>query len=79
MYQYEINTLQMNIMIFIKGWANCQKTPIPQKEIIKYMVKHGTKSFTALNAINALLFKGYIRRAVTEHQNKSFYVMIRNI
>jgi len=79
MYVYEINALQTNIMLFIKGWANTKKTPIPQKEIIHYMTAHGTKSFTVLNAINALLFKGFIRRAVTEYQNKSFYVMIRNI
>lgn len=66
-------------MIFVKRWAEKEKTPIPQKEIITYMTSHGTKSYTALNAINSLLEKGYIRRGYSEHQNRTYYVMIRNI
>lgn len=66
-------------MIFVKDWANTQKTPVPQKEIIKIMTQQGVKSFTALNAINALLKKGYIRRAYVQRANTSAYVMIRNI
>lgn len=75
----EINTLQTNIMIFAKGWANCKKTPVPQKEIIIAMKGIGVKSYTAVNAINALLTKGFIRRAVSPQANKTFYVLIRNI
>ena len=66
-------------MIFVKHWANTQKTPIPQKEIIIDMKIQGTKSFTTLNAINSLIKKGYIRRAYSEKANRTFYVMIRNI
>lgn len=75
----EINVLQTNIMLFIKSWANCQKTPIPQKEIIVAFKRKGVKDFTTLWSINALLDKGYIRRAVYENARKTFYVMIRNI
>jgi hypothetical protein len=75
----DINKLQYKIMVFVKGWCNTEKTPVPQKEIIKDMVCHGVKSFTALNAINALLTKGYIRRGYSEKANRTLYVMIRNI
>ena len=76
---FDINTLQTKIMLYVKWWANTQKTPVPQKKIIKNMVKHGVKSYTALNAINSLITKGYIRRAYSEKQNRTYYVMIRNI
>jgi DNA-binding MarR family transcriptional regulator len=75
----EINKLQTNIMLFVKYWANTKKTTIPQKEIIIAMKATGVKSYTALNAINSLITKGYIRRAYSEKANRTFYVMIRNI
>lgn len=75
----EITDLQTKVMIFIKHWAKVKKTPIPQKEILVYMVSKGEMSYNALNAVNALLSKGYIRRAYSEQQNRTYYVMIRNI
>lgn len=75
----EINKLQTNIMIFVKFWCNTEKTVVPQREIIIAMQTQGVKSYTALNAINSLITKGYIRKAYTEHANRTFYVMIRNI
>lgn len=75
----EINGLQTRIMLFVKLWANTQKTIIPQKEIILAMQLQGTKSYTALNAINSLIKKGYIRKGYSEHANRTYYVMIRNI
>lgn len=75
----DINLLQTNIMIFVHQWANTEKTPIPQKEIIANMMLQGVKSYTALNAINSLLKKGYLRKAYSEKQNRTLYVMIRNL
>ena len=74
----EINKLQTDIMHFIDWWAKCKKTMVPQKEIISNMTSNGVKNFTTVNAINALLNKGYIRRAEIT-SNKTFYVMIRKV
>lgn len=74
-----LNELQMKIMIVIKHYANTEKLPIPQKYIIQTMKTVGVKSYTALNATNSLIKKGYIRRAYSPQANKTFYVMIRNI
>lgn len=75
----DINDLQMAIMVFVKKWANTQKTPIPQKEIILNIREYGVKSYTILNAIKSLIEKGYIRRAYSEQQSRTFYVQIRNV
>jgi hypothetical protein len=77
----DINDLQFAIMVFVKSWANIKKTPIPQKDIIKNFQSFGVKSFTALKAINALIEKGYIRKAYYngEQLNRTYYVQIRNI
>ncbi len=66
-------------MLFIKNWANAKNTPIPKSEIIKHMTSHKIKPYTTDNAIKTLLKEGYIRRAYSQQQNKTFYVMIRNI
>jgi hypothetical protein len=71
--------LQIDVMLYVKWWANCQKTPIPQKNIIKNMELQGIKYSSLINALNALLEKGFIRRAYSEKQNRTYYVMIRNI
>lgn len=61
-------------------WAQCKKTIIPRKEIIREMlVKNNIKSFTTLNALNALLDKGFIRRSCTGQARNTYYVMIRTI
>lgn len=75
----DINALQTNIMIFVKDWGRKINAPVPQKEIIRFMTINGVKSYTALNAINSLLTKGYLRRAYSPKANVSLYVMIRNI
>lgn len=75
---YEINELQRKIMKFVTKWVHEEKTPIPQKEIVTAMKQSGVKDFTAVNAINALLRKGYIRRAVTI-SNKTYYVQLRSV
>lgn len=75
----DINDLQFAIMVFVKRWADIQKTTVPQKEIIESLREFGVKSYTTLNAIKALIEKGYIRKAYSEQQRKTFYVMIRNI
>jgi len=74
----EINELQRNIMKFVDWWVHTENTPTPQKEIIIAMRIAGTKSFTTINALNALLRKGYIRRAVII-SNKTSYVQLRRV
>jgi hypothetical protein len=74
----EIDRLQQSIMVFINKWVHEEKTPIPLKEIIKNMSRQGIKDFTTIKAINVLLKKGYIRRAIT-YDNKSYFVMLRGI
>ena len=74
----EINQLQTNIMIFVGIWAREKKTPIPLKEIMNEMGRQGVKSFTIVNAINSLLRKRYIRRAVAI-SNKSYFVQLKSV
>jgi DNA-binding transcriptional regulator PaaX len=74
----EVNKLQTDIMIVVDTWVRTEKTPIPQKEIIQAMKDAGIKDFTVINAINALLRKGYIRRAYTI-SNKTYYVQLRRL
>jgi len=73
-----INKLQQEIMKFVDWWAREKKTPIPRKEIIEEMESQGITFSTTRNAINSLLKKGYIRRAVMA-SNKTFYVQLRGI
>ena len=75
---YDVNELQRNIMQFIDNWVRTEKTPIPQAEIVKAMTEAGTKNFTTVNAINSLLRKGYIRRAIIT-SNKTYYVQLRRV
>ena len=74
----EINKLQTRIMKFVDQWAHEEKTPIPLKEIIEEMKRQGIKDFTTVNAINGLLNKGFIRRAVTISNTTSF-VQLRRV
>lgn len=78
----ELNQLQTDIMMYCKGWAKVTNTPIPQAKIIKGMQctkYNNVKSYTTLNAIKALLTKGFIRKAWSGNQNRTYYVMCRNI
>ncbi len=72
----EINELQTRIMLFVDDWVHTKKTPIPQKDIIAAMLSDGVKTFTTVGALNTLLKKGYIRRAITV-SNKTMYVQLR--
>ncbi len=73
----EINPLQRSIVVFIRDWANSQKTPVPRKEIIRYMVENKVSECTVINAIHSLITKGYIRRGYSPHV--AVYVMTRNL
>lgn len=75
----ELNDLQTTIMLFVKDWVNVKKTPVPQKEIINYMVRQKIKDYTVLFAIRTLRKKGYIRDGYSEKANRVVYVMTRNI
>ena len=74
----EINELQKDIMIFIDQWVRKEKTPVPRKAIMTEMKLRKVPAITAEWAVNALLRKGYIRRAYSG-TNKTFYVQLRNI
>lgn len=74
----DINDLQRRIMIVVNDWAHKEKTPIPLKEIMKSMDDQGVKDFTTIKAIQVLLKKGYIRRAVIISNKRSF-VMLRGL
>lgn len=74
----EINELQEKIMYFVDSWAREKRTVIPFREIIIFMKKSGTSEPTTRNAINALVRKKYIRRAVTS-SNKTFFVQLRKV
>jgi len=76
--QRELNELQKNIMRFIDLWAHEKKTPIPLGEIIAQMKGEGIKDFTTANAVDSLLRKRYIRRAITI-SNKTTFVQLRRI
>lgn len=74
----ELNVLQTNIMKYIDWWVHEKKTPIPLREIIDNMTKEGTKDQTTIKAIQVLLRKGYIRRAIIT-SNKSYFVQIKSV
>jgi Fe2+ or Zn2+ uptake regulation protein len=73
---YEINELQTNIMHFVDRWVKKEKTPVPHSEIIKTMKGEGVKDFTTYNALQSLMKKGYLRKAIIT-SNKTFYVQLR--
>jgi len=74
----DVNALQQDIMCFIEWWVHEKKTPIPLKAIIKKMKENKVKDFTTTNAINSLLRKGYIRRAIIISNTTSF-VQLRRV
>ena len=73
-----VSILQQNVMAFIQHWVKERKIPTPHKDILVEMKKKGVKGYTATHALNALIKKGYIRRAYTM-SNKTSYVQIRSL
>ena len=74
----DINNLQENIMVLVTIWVRTENTPIPQKEILADMQKKGVKDCTVVNALNALLRKGYIRRSHT-FGRETRYIQLRSV
>lgn len=74
----EVNNVQTSIMEFVDVWVHTEKTPVPLKEIISTMLTEGIKSPTTIKAINVLLKKGYIRRAIII-SNKSSFVQLKRV
>lgn len=75
---FGITELQRDVMTVVENWARENKKPISQKQIIDQMNTGGVKRYNSINAINALLKKGYIRRAIVV-SNKSYYVQLRKM
>jgi len=65
-------------MVLVNQWAREKKIPIPQKEIVQTMKTREVGKPTTLYALNGLLDKGYLRRAVII-SNKTSYVVLRTI
>jgi len=74
----ELDKLQTKIMRYVDWWVHEKKTKIPRKAIIDNMTKQGIKEQTTIKAIQVLLRKGYIRRAIVI-SNKSYFVQLRSI
>ena len=87
----DVNDLQIAIMQMVDRWVHEVKTPVPYKEILFEMKKAGVKNFTTVNALSALLKKGYIRRSVSTvfmdargnivqtATNQTFYVQLKRV
>ena len=74
----ELNGLQTQIMRFIGVWVREEKTPIPQRVIVEAMTEAGVGSYATVNALNTLMRKGYLRRAVViAHQAR--YIQLRTV
>jgi reverse gyrase len=74
----EVNELQTDIMNLIQDWVKNQRTPVPHKQILILMKEKGVGNPSTVNALQSLLHKGYIRRAVMI-SNKTFYVQLRRL
>lgn len=74
----EVSTLQKDIMLFVDVWVKKHNTPVPKREIVRHMLEAGAKDFKTDHALNLLLRKGYIRRAVTI-SNKTSYVQMKSL
>ena len=74
----DLTELQNKIMQFISEWSHQEKTPVPLWLVKRVMMAENVKEPTAINAINGLLLKGYIRRAYII-SNKTYFVMLRSI
>ena len=71
---------QENVMKIVEDWVHTEKTPVPHSEILIRMKKKGEGEGTIKDAINSLLKKCYLRRAVTiSSGHRSFYVQLRRV
>lgn len=74
----DLTELQKSVMEVITKWVRVNKTPVPRKEIIISMKMLGTNKPAVVYCLDALLKRGYIRRAFTM-SNTTEFVQIRNI
>lgn len=73
-----INNNQREIMLFVDFWVHEKKTPIPQKEIVIFMKAKNVPEPTIIYELQVLLKKGYIRRAVTISNTRT-YVQLKRV
>ena len=76
---YEISDLQQIIIRYMLTWVKEEKTPVPQKIIIKDFVRIGSNKSTIIHNLNALMKLGYIRRAIVKPSNRTSYVLLRTV
>ena len=74
----DLTELQKSVMEVITKWVRENKTPVPRKEIIVTMKENGMNKPTVVYCLEALLNRGYIRRAFTM-SNTTQFVQIRTI
>ena len=75
----DISPEQEKIMEFIIQWVKTKKTPVPQREIVENMKKENIHLDSVKWSLNALLAKGYIRKAYTEKLNTTAYIQLRGL
>jgi hypothetical protein len=73
-----LSKTQIKIMKIVDGWVHCQKTAIPRSEIVGQLKKQNVGEPTTVNALNGLLEKHYLQRAVII-SNKTYYVKLRGV
>lgn len=74
----DINQFHFDIMKVIDTWSSKEKYPISRKFIITTIKKRGYGEPTIINALNSLMRKGYIRRAIGT-SNKTYFVQLRRV
>ena len=79
-YLDTLEGIYLDTMIFIKEWANTRKTTIPHAQVLTVVSqKNNYKKWQVRNALRVLITQGYIRKAYNDRQNRTYYVMTRNI
>lgn len=71
-----ISEAQRQALAFVTSWASEQKTPCPKKELFKYLINADVSESTSRKAIESLVKKGYIRRAITPTK-QSYFVLLK--
>ena len=74
----DVAELILNIVLFIESWVKIQRTTIPKKKILESMRMKGKSELQINHALNLLLKRKYIRKAITV-SNKISYVQIGTI
>lgn len=73
-----LSKTQQLIMEVVEAWANQEKTPIARQHIFVKMKGSGVTDPTIKDAVNGLIKKGFIRKAIIT-SNKTYYVQLKRV